>query len=199
MINSIDLLIILCLGIYGIILLSGGIIVSNGEYNCNVEKSVSNSTITSIFLGTMLATLFLCFTSLGIFVKTKGINDKTVIFKSPVYISIAIVIITSIISISLGSVILNGIKDDEDEDEDEDEETKSCNLIKYGGNIILWTGIVLVIIISILGLIKLYQQYVKKNGMKTFNKNQQIGMKTFNKNQQIGMKTFNKTKPMLLF
>ncbi len=181
MINSVDLLIIISLGIYGIILLSGGIVVSNGEYNCDVEKSVSNSAITSIFLGTMLVTLFLCFASLGVFAKTKGIKDNVVIFKSPTYIAIGIVIVTSIISISLGGVIVNGIEDGNEDEEDgnedeedgnekdgnEDEEDKeSCNLVKYGGNIILWTGIILLIMISVLGLIKLYQQYINKSKKK---------------------------------
>jgi len=175
MINSVDLLIILYLGIYGIIILSGGILISNGEYDCDVEKSTSHSAITSIFLGTMLITLFLCFISLGIFSKTKGIKENIILFNSPLYLSIAIGIITSIISISLGTIILNNLdKNDDEDDEDEknlknkkNKENTSCNLIRYGGNLIFWTGIVSITIIVILGLMKLYQTYVKKKKLAT--------------------------------
>jgi hypothetical protein len=157
-INTVDLLIIICLGIYGIILLSGGIYVSSNEYTCTVENSVSNATITSIFLGTALVTLFLCFASLGAFTKRKGINENFVLFKSPTYIAVGIVFVSSIIAISLGAVIVNGIKEEETQDE---EEKKACDKVKYGGNIILWTGILLLLTIVALGSVKIYNQYKK--------------------------------------
>ena len=166
MIDNIDKVIFGILGIYGIILLIGGILISNGEYNCEIENKLHNSADVCIFIGTILSTLFIAFLSFMLLLKTKKLpeSSKVLLFRHPAIIMLCITAVASIVSISLGAVSKNGIKDEQDKE-------NSCYSAEAGSALILWSGIIYLLLILTLALIKFMNKKKKKGSGNKSNSN----------------------------